>query len=447
MRQIAGVPHLIVGEPSTPRFIAGREQKLRLTFNLMFDMRSVIATGVLTNIICTLVVLVLWLQNRKRYNGLLFWFADYALQTAGLLLIVLRGILPDWMSIVCANVFVLVGALLGLYGLELFTGIRQRRSHNIVLVAVFVLVHIYLTYCQPNLPARSANIAAALLLICGQCVWLTLKQTHTSIRQATRLVGVVFIGYCLLFMGRLLSLASVRDTTTEYLKAGTPETLFLMLTQMLFILLTYALVLMVNKRLILAIQVQEEKYSKAFHSSQYGLLLTRLSDGMISEFNEGLQRTMGFSHQELAGKTTAEINLWATASDRASIIDCVLAHGRVSDREVVLLKKTGEQISCLFSAEVIVINGERHMLSTINDITEQKKASEERERLISEREKALSEVKVMSGLLPICAACKKIRDGEGQWHQMESYVRSHSQAEFSHGLCPDCERTLYPEYS
>jgi PAS domain S-box-containing protein len=243
----------------------------------------------------------------------------------------------------------------------------------------------------------------------------------------------------------LLSLAFLKDTTTDYLKSGTAETLFLMLTQMQFILLTYALVLMVNKRLILAIQLQEEKYSKAFHSSPYGLLLTRLSDGKIVEFNEGVQRSMGFSPHELEGKTTAELNLWANVSDRTAIVDSILAHGRVADREVVFLKKTGERVVGLFSSELIVVNGERHMLSTIQDITGRKRAAEERERLISEREKALSEIKVLSGLLPTCAACKKIRDGEGLWHPMESYVRSHSQADFSHGLCPDCERTLYPE--
>ena len=79
------------------------------------------------------------------------------------------------------------------------------------------------------------------------------------------------------------------------------------------------------------------------------------------------------------------------------------------------------------------------------DITERKRAEAERERLIGELRNALSNVKTLSGLLPICASCKKIRDDSGYWNQIESFVRDHSQAEFSHGICPDCMRTIYPD--
>jgi sensor domain CHASE-containing protein len=69
----------------------------------------------------------------------------------------------------------------------------------------------------------------------------------------------------------------------------------------------------------------------------------------------------------------------------------------------------------------------------------------ERQRLINELEQALYEVKTLSGLLPICASCKKIRDDQGYWNQIESYISKHSSAEFSHSICPDCIKKLYPE--
>jgi hypothetical protein len=71
-----------------------------------------------------------------------------------------------------------------------------------------------------------------------------------------------------------------------------------------------------------------------------------------------------------------------------------------------------------------------------------------RERELAHQvEQALAEVKVLSGLLPICASCKRIRNKAGQWSQIEAYIRSHSQAEFSHGICPDCMIKLYPEFT
>ncbi|MFH0976110.1 MAG: PAS domain-containing protein [Spirochaetota bacterium] len=80
------------------------------------------------------------------------------------------------------------------------------------------------------------------------------------------------------------------------------------------------------------------------------------------------------------------------------------------------------------------------------DIIEQKLAEEERERLILELREALSQVKALSGLLPICSSCKKIRDEQGNWEVMEIYIGDHSEAEFSHGLCPECAERLYPKY-
>lgn len=82
-----------------------------------------------------------------------------------------------------------------------------------------------------------------------------------------------------------------------------------------------------------------------------------------------------------------------------------------------------------------------HVL-TLHDVTREIAAQVERNRLIDELQQALAEVRQLSGLLPICAECKKIRDDQGYWTQLEEYLRNHSDATFTHGLCPDCERRL-----
>jgi DNA-binding NtrC family response regulator len=69
----------------------------------------------------------------------------------------------------------------------------------------------------------------------------------------------------------------------------------------------------------------------------------------------------------------------------------------------------------------------------------------EREKMVVKLREALEQIKILRGLLPICACCKDIRDDQGYWHQIEDYVRKHSDAEFSHGLCPECAEKLYPD--
>jgi PAS domain S-box-containing protein len=81
-----------------------------------------------------------------------------------------------------------------------------------------------------------------------------------------------------------------------------------------------------------------------------------------------------------------------------------------------------------------------------HDISERKQAEEEREKLLAQLQEAMATLKILSGIIPICASCKKIRDDEGDWHPPEVYITHHSEAQFSHGICPDCAKRLYPGF-
>ena len=81
---------------------------------------------------------------------------------------------------------------------------------------------------------------------------------------------------------------------------------------------------------------------------------------------------------------------------------------------------------------------------SIRYAVERNRVERQREQLISELEVALAQIKTLGGLLPICSSCKRIRDDGGYWNQLETYIREHSGAEFSHGFCPSCLEDLYP---
>ncbi len=112
-----------------------------------------------------------------------------------------------------------------------------------------------------------------------------------------------------------------------------------------------------------------------------------------------------------------------------------------------LVGPEGAFIWVFLSATTIPWKGRPATLNLLTDISDRKLAEEERERLITELQEALSQVKALSGLLPICASCKRIRNDEGNWEQMEAYIRDRSEAKFSHGICPECARKLYADQS
>ena len=410
------------------------------------DLKTIVVAGLTVEVVCNLVLAALWRQGRRQYSGLGFWALNFAAQTTGLFLILLRGQLPTWLSVSAANVLLVGGAWLGLLGLERFVGRRRPQTANGVVAAAAAALHAYLTYVQPNLALRAAIFAGAMLYFFVRCSALMLRGVDATLRPCTRAVGVVFALFAGLFALRIANQFGHLGQPDDYFRLGAPEALFHLAIQVLFVLLTYSLVLMVNRRLLLDLTLQREKFSKAFHSSPYALLLTRLSDGQILEINEGFTAMAGYDDAEARGTTTIDLNLWAQTGDRDAVVAQLAARSRVDGLEFSFRKKSGELLTGLYSAVVIAVGDEPCILSSIADITARKQAEQERERLVADREQALAEIKVLGGLLPICMSCKKIRDDKGYWNQIEGYIRSHSQAEFSHSLCPECAHQLYPEY-
>lgn len=86
------------------------------------------------------------------------------------------------------------------------------------------------------------------------------------------------------------------------------------------------------------------------------------------------------------------------------------------------------------------------LIARVKTHLELKMIRERQAEMIVSLTEALSKVKQLSGLIPICANCKKIRDDKGYWNQIEAYISKHSEADFSHGICPDCTHKLYPEF-
>ena len=409
------------------------------------DMRSVVFTGSIMELVCALVVVGLWRQNRTRFEGLHLLAMDFVLQAAGLWMIMLRGLIPDWISIVLANSLIVGGALLGLVGLEMLVGKKGRHVHNLLLVAGYVALLIHLVAIRAPVPMRSLLSAATLLALTLQYTWLLLFRVDAPLRPLTRWAGLVFAAYSLLFALRVPQLLLISYRKDDFMQAGLVEALFVVTFQVMFVLMTYALSLMVNKFLLADLASQEEIFSRSFHAASHAILITRLSDGKMIEVNQGFTTMTGYSSAESVGRTTSELNLWERPGDRALVLDRLAREGKIENAAVNFRRKSGELFPSLYSAAIIQIRGERCLLSSVTDITEHTREAKERERLLAEREKALSEIRVLSGLLPICSCCKKIRDDKGYWSQIESYIHSHSEAQFTHGICPDCAKKVYPD--
>ena len=153
-------------------------------------------------------------------------------------------------------------------------------------------------------------------------------------------------------------------------------------------------------------------------------------DNKITFVNRSFLKTYGYTERELIGAD-------------ASLIGETAAEGEFNHR-----REDGTMFPVSLSRAVI--RDDRGCVVALalltRDMTERKKAEAEREKMIRELQEALANVKTLSGMLPICAWCKKVRNDKGYWQAVESYIRDHSEAEFSHGVCPDCAEKFRDQF-
>ena len=204
-----------------------------------------------------------------------------------------------------------------------------------------------------------------------------------------------------------------------------------------------------QKRLEKALQESEVKHRSIIDTSMDGIVSIDDS-GTILLFNQAAEEMFGYEAAEVVGKNVNVLMPSPYKENHNTYISDYLTTGikKVMGicAEVPGIRKDGTTFPIEISLSEMVLGYRRTITSFLRNITQRKKAEEEREKLIVDLQEALQKIKTLKGLVPICSSCKKIRDDQGYWQQVEVYVRDHSEAEFSHGICPDCMKKLYPEY-
>jgi PAS domain S-box-containing protein len=181
------------------------------------------------------------------------------------------------------------------------------------------------------------------------------------------------------------------------------------------------------------------------------IIIVLNADQTVGLINRTGESVLGYSRDELLRRNWFDAVVPAAGRDAAkTAFDREIARGATSDEgagEQDVVTKKGDRRTIVWRAAVLRDMEGRAIarVGSGEDVTERRRAEADQELLIQDLRTALNRVKTLSGLLPICAGCKKIRDDKGYWSQVETYVERHSDAHFTHGLCPDCAQRLYPE--
>ncbi|SHO47208.1 PAS domain-containing protein [Desulfopila aestuarii] len=197
-----------------------------------------------------------------------------------------------------------------------------------------------------------------------------------------------------------------------------------------------------RKRALAILQERDKLYSALFEMNASVMLLIEENTARIIDANSAACDFYGYSKKQFKTLNITDLNILTAEEVRTELERAAtrnkkyfsfthrLANGDIREVEVF----TGP----------IVYQNRSLLCSVVHDITQRKLNEAQREELITSLQQAIQEIKTLRGILPICSHCKQIRDDQGSWSKIEHYVREHSEATFSHGICPDCVKQLYP---
>jgi PAS domain S-box-containing protein len=163
--------------------------------------------------------------------------------------------------------------------------------------------------------------------------------------------------------------------------------------------------------------------------------------GTCLDQNKTAERMFGYTVEEVHRLHVWD---WDAQWSQAELMEMAREVDDSGDHfETVHRCKDGSTDDVEISTNGAVYQGQKLIFCVCRDITHRKQAENEREKLISELQTTLAEVKTLRGIIPICTNCKKIRDDAGYWQKVEAYIQKHSEALFSHSICPECVKKLY----
>ncbi len=188
----------------------------------------------------------------------------------------------------------------------------------------------------------------------------------------------------------------------------------------------------------------EERYSTLFDTVPVGLFRST-PEGKLLDVNPAFALLLERDREELIGTNfralhpeESDFSSWRGQLGREGAVTWVESRFKTATAKIRWVKIHAKALRELPGDEIIYEG-------SVEDVTSNKAAEAERETLIGELKEALVKVRSLTGLLPICSSCKKIRDDRGRWNMLETFIENHSYAHFTHSFCPDCARRLYPE--
>lgn len=363
----------------------------------MLDIRTIFISYAVSNAISLLVVIYLWHENKKNAPAITYWLVDYICQFFGLIIVLLRGSIPEIASVMISSGLIMGGTFVLLYGLAKYLKRTISVPVNAVIFLLFLFIQGYFILIQPSLQIRNINYSVALSIVSVEVIFLfAANRKNPPEEKPSFLIGAIFIGYLIFSLFRIV-IDLIIVPGQSLFSSGSYDALVILIYQMLYIALTFSLFLLINQNANLALekdieirkeneqklQISQNKLGIVFQNIPEAIVVTNLETGEIIEVNASFYTYTGYEPGEAVGKRTVDISLWKNAGDRNVAIEILSKQGLLRDFQADFLTKSGETLHGSVSMEIIDLPEGKCILTVFRDVTRQKMVEHQLDHMAS----------------------------------------------------------------
>lgn len=343
----------------------------------------------ITHIIQIVVFYYQYMIN-KNYRGPGWWLMWSAAEVTGFTFMFLRQIPPiQKIAIIIQNSMIILGVIFLYIGIMRFFDKRENRVIIVPVFTVFLASLLYFLYINDDFQIRGIIVSAALAFFSFLTAHGLFVNKTPSVSSSANFSASIFLAHGWVHIFRAVML--LKDTSVNLFEPTLLNVVTYLDALIVSILWTFCFIVMLNQRLNAEMREAKEHFELIFNTSPDAALITRLTDGVVVNINEGFTVLSGFTRRETIGKSSLDIDIWEDPADRQKVVTELVEKGFCENYEAVFHRKDGRQIIGMMSAKTITLQGLSHIISITRDITERKRAENEIRKLNAELEQRVIE--------------------------------------------------------